>query len=240
MLKEERIDFILTRLKNNDFIKIKDIANQLDVSTMTIRRDLDELEKDNLILKVHGGARLVSTVNSVKTTTEKIQLEILKKEYIGKVLNSYITENSIIFLPAGTTIYYLSQNTNYSINLVAGEYIKTTNEFVGSYAESFFKNINIDLAFASTNGIFNDAATTSSNKKVELQREVFKHSRKKYLVADSTKFNKCDMYTSCTLSELDGVITDNEISNELKKYYSKFAKIITKERSEYNDNYSNI
>ena len=106
MLKEERIDFILTRLKNNDFIKIKDIANQLDVSTMTIRRDLDELEKDNLILKVHGGARLVSTVNSVKTTTEKIQLEILKKEYIGKVLNSYITENSIIFLPAGTTIYY--------------------------------------------------------------------------------------------------------------------------------------
>ena len=48
MLKEERIDFILTRLKNNDFIKIKDIANQLDVSTMTIRRDLDELEKDNL------------------------------------------------------------------------------------------------------------------------------------------------------------------------------------------------
>ena len=59
MLKEERIDFILTRLKSNDFIKIKDIANQLDVSTMTIRRDLDELEKDNLILKVHGGARLV-------------------------------------------------------------------------------------------------------------------------------------------------------------------------------------
>lgn len=49
-----------------------------------------------------------------------------------------------------------------------------------------------------------------------------------------------DMYTSCTLSELDGVITDNEISNELKKYYSKFANIITKERSEYNDNYSNI
>lgn len=262
MLKEERIDFILTRLKSNDFIKIKDIANQLDVSTMTIRRDLDELEKDNLILKVHGGARLVSTVNAVKTTTEKIQLEILKKEYIGKVLNSYITENSIIFLPAGTTIYYslpfidkhelviitnslitfnyLSQNTNYSINLVAGEYIKTTNEFVGSYAESFFKNINIDLAFASTNGIFNDAATTSSSKQVELQREVFKHSRKKYLVADSTKFNKCDMYTSCTLSELDGVITDNEISNELKKYYSKFAKIITTERSEYNDNYSNI
>ena len=48
------------------------------------------------------------------------------------------------------------------------------------------------------------------------------------------------MYTSCTLSELDGVITDNEISNELKKYYSKFANIITKERSEYNDNYSNI
>ena len=36
MLKEERIDFILTRLKNNDFIKIKDIANQLDVSTMTM------------------------------------------------------------------------------------------------------------------------------------------------------------------------------------------------------------
>ena len=155
-------------------------------------------------------------------------LPFIDKHELVIITNSLITFN------------YLSQNTNYSINLVAGEYIKTTNEFVGSYAESFFKNINIDLAFASTNGIFNDAATTSSNKKVELQREVFKHSRKKYLVADSTKFNKCDMYTSCTLSELDGVITDNEISNELKKYYSKFAKIITKERSEYNDNYSNI
>lgn len=253
MLKAERHRQILDLLKYQEFVKISELSQHIGVSEMTIRRDLEELELDGFLIKVHGGARKLKHIQQERSTNEKIELEIPKKEYIGKVLNSYIPDNCVIYLPAGTTIFYslpfiqknnltiitnsliafeyLTNQTEYTVHLIAGEYLKLTNEFVGQYAESFFRNINIDIAFASTNGVYNNFVTTSGIKQASLQRIVFEHSRLKYLVADSTKFNKSDMYTSCELKDLDGIITDNEISAEIYKFYSKKTKIITKERS---------
>lgn len=255
MLKAERHRFILERLQEESFLKIVDIAEEMNVSEMTIRRDFEELASENKLIKLHGGARKIDTLKKERSTNEKLHLELGKKEYIGNVLNSYIPENSIIFLAAGTTVYhalpyinkksltiitnnliafeYLTEHTEYTVNLVAGEYIKRTNEFVGEYAELFFKNVNIDIAFVTTNGIYNDNVTTASAKQVTLQDIVLAKSHLKYLVADSTKFNRSDMYTSCRVSSLNGIITDNEISEENYRHYSKYTTIINKAKKEY-------
>ena len=239
MLKAERHRQILDLLKYQEFVKISELSQHIDVSEMTIRRDLEELEQDGFLIKVHGGARKLKHIQQERSTNEKIELEIPKKEYIGKVLNSYIPDNCVIYLPAGTTIFYslpFIQKNNLTIitnSLIAFEYLTNQTEYTVHLiaGEYFFRNINIDIAFASTNGVYNNFVTTSGIKQASLQRIVFEHSRLKYLVADSTKFNKSDMYTSCELKDLDGIITDNEISAEIYKFYSKKTKIITKERS---------
>lgn len=103
-------------------------------------------------------------------------------------------------------------NTNYRVLLTGGEFSRTTEELYGETAEKSFENLNIDIAFAATNGIFKNYITTANLVKGSIQQVAFEHSRKKCIVADSSKFNRSDVYTFYSLSGVDYLITDNKLS----------------------------
>lgn len=250
MLREERFLFILNKLEQENFVKITEIATHLNISEMTIRRDIEALAKDNKLLKIHGGAKKIAILPTERSTQEKMNRHLESKKYIGKVLNSLIQDYSVIYLGAGTTIFhalpyitkkklkiitnsllafnYLVEETEYETFLASGRFIKRTSEFVGDYAEGFFDRLNIDISVVATNGIFNNNITTSTIEQGNIQQASFKNTKLKYVIADSSKLNTSDIYTFYKLSDMDGLITDNLITTQDYKYYSQYVKIYNK------------
>ncbi len=102
MLKINRKNKILQMLRQSDVLTYQELAEALNVSTMTVRRDVAELSKENAIIKEHGGVRRVTF--KVKTTDEKRLLFPEEKDYIAQLAADLIAPKSVIYLGAGTTI----------------------------------------------------------------------------------------------------------------------------------------
>lgn len=112
--------------------------------------------------------------------------------------------------------------------LTGGDYAPVTEEFIGEHAEKAFDTLNLDIAFAATNGIYNNNLTTSNLLQGSIQKAAFAHAKVKVAVADSTKFNVSDVYTLYHLSDLDYVITDDKIDSETFDYYSQYVPLLNK------------
>jgi DeoR family lactose phosphotransferase system repressor len=157
MLKKERQEKILDLLQMNDYLSIPEISSNLNVSDMTIRRDINELAEQSLLVKIYGGAQKLEKIEQELSTQEKIDTNVSEKKFIGKVMNSIISDNDTIYIGAGTTMLhalpeikkanlfvitnsllafnYLIYNTDYRVLLSGGEFSRTTEEFYGEIAE---------------------------------------------------------------------------------------------------------
>lgn len=251
MLKQERQERIIDLIQQHTYLSITDIASRLDVSEMTIRRDVTELAKQKKLIKLYGGAQKLDVLDKELTTGEKISTNVEQKKYIGKLMNHLIHDNSIIFVGAGTTIYhalseitrknlfvitnslisfnYLKDNTDYRILLTGGEFIPTTEEFIGEVAKRSFETLNIDYAFIATNGIFDNNITTAQYDEGEIQNAAIAKARVSCIVADSSKLGVSDVYTFQQMDQMNYLITDNLIKNEWVNHYSQFTKILKEE-----------
>lgn len=250
MLQAERFRVILSMLNTKETISVNEFAKALNCSTMTIRRDIKELDEQKKIVRLYGGAQKVNVQQRERTSQEKSTINIDEKKYIGTIMNQLIPDNSVIYIGAGTTAFYalpnirrkgltiitnslpsfvyLTKNTDYKLLLAGGSFNKTTEEFIGGVAERAFDGLNIDIAFAATNGIYNDNVTTSNPSEGSIQNTAFEHSKIKVIIADHTKFNTSDLFTFHKLSDVDFLITDSEIDDDLLNYYSQYVKILTK------------
>lgn len=248
MLKQERQEKLLDLLQQHTYLSIVEIASRLGVSEMTIRRDISELAEQRKLTKLYGGAQKLDILEKELSTGEKIYTNVEQKKYIGKIINNLIYDNAVIFVGAGTTIFYalaelklknlfvitnsliafnyLREHTNYRILLTGGEFSHTTEEFVGEVAVRSFDNLNIDFAFAATNGIFDNNVTTAHFDEGSVQNAAFAKAKETCIVADSSKFGVSDIYTFTRLDEHDYLITDNNISDELFEHYSNYIKIL--------------
>lgn len=220
------------------------IAKQLGVAAMTIRRDLKELSENGLLIRVYGGASLVTE----RTTTEKRELQKKPKLEIGHKIADLINPKMTIYLGAGTTIFaslnflpkddmvqYITNsdlafrylvNKDIDVVLTGGSYHKTTNEFIGPVAENSLRNYVFDIAFISTNGIWENNVTTSHLSEGNVQQSAISRSKKVYVVCDHTKFGKADRFSFLSLDDVDGIITDSEISSENLNHYKQFSNVI--------------
>ncbi|MDR2975996.1 MAG: DeoR/GlpR family DNA-binding transcription regulator [Streptococcaceae bacterium] len=248
MLKNERQKKILDLIQEHIYLTSASIAKTLQVSEMTIRRDITEMANENKLTKLHGGAQKLDMTHKELTTDEKFPSHAEQKKYIGKVINSLVEDNATIFVGAGTTIYYvltelrkenlfvitnsltafnyLIENTSYRIILIGGEFYPTTEQFIGDIATKALDTLNIDIAFASTNGILDNNITTSHLSEGAVQNAAFAHSKISCIVADSSKLNVSDVYTLCPLDQMDFLITDDEISDEMFAHYGQYTTIL--------------
>ncbi|WEV37241.1 DeoR/GlpR family DNA-binding transcription regulator [Lactobacillus sp. ESL0677] len=244
-LQEKRLTEINNILSKTGFMTTVDIAKNLQVSPMTIRRDLKRLEEQGQITRIYGGAQ--SNNQTESTTNEKIKKNIVEKKEIAKLLANKITNNSTIFLGAGTTLLMavpllIPKNLTFVTNslpafneinksdcrllLTGGELHRNTEEFLGEKAENIFNGLNLDYALCSTNGISENRVTTSTIPEGNIQNIAIAHSEKSFVVADHTKLDHSDIITFQKLDKFDCLVTDPEIENEKVKKYSKYIKMI--------------
>ena len=249
MLKRERLHKIIEMVNTQGIITVNEIINKLNVSDMTIRRDLDELDKAGKVVRIHGGAQSISySINQELSHSEKQTLQIEEKRKIVELASTYINDGDTIFLGQGTTIELLAhflinkririvtnnypafeilkQSDSVNIILTGGDFRKNTGALVGPITNANLKRINFTKSFISANGIHNESICTYNIEEGEAQEIALNNSRTKYLLLDNKKLNKDDFYVFYNLHDIDYLITDHSINKDVKIHYEQYVNII--------------
>ena len=252
MNKKRRLEKILDMLKIDGTITIKEIIDELDISDMTARRDLDTLEADGLLTRTHGGAQLLSSKKPLeKTHVEKKSLNTKEKIDIAKKACSLIKDGDTIFIGPGTTLeqlalelkgrkgykirvitnslpVFLILNDSETIDLLllGGEYREITGAFVGSMASTNLEAMRFAKAFVSANAVTHNSIATYSDKEGVIQQLALNNAVEKFLLVDSTKFDRYDFFNFYNLDQLDTIITDNQISPQHLEEFSQYTTIL--------------
>lgn len=249
MLKEERHFFIINELKNNNIIQVSDIKNKLDVTEMTIRRDLKELEEKGILKRIHGGATSVDLLSAKEFShNEKIKKNIKEKKQIAQKIAGIIEENETVFLGPGSTIELVSEyigdktckivtnslylfnrlnNKNYKdLILIGGSFRSNTGAFVGSLATNTVKKLRFKRAFIGVNGINDDKIFTYNEDEGEIQRIALDNSQLRYIVADHTKVGREDFFSFYNLDEVNSVISDSAIDDRSASDIKSFTNLL--------------
>lgn len=249
MLKRERLDHILQMVNEKGIVTTQEIINALCVSDMTVRRDLDELDKGGKLVRLRGGAQSMHyNIDKELSHTEKSTVHREEKQEIAKLAASMVKDQDSIFLGPGTTIELMASQINsrpariitnslpvfeilktrfqQELILTGGSFRSHTGCFVGTLTNSMLQRTNFTAAFISCNGIADGKVTTSSMEEGEAQNIALNNSHYRYLLADASKFNREDFYTYYHLYNIDALITDKNVSTDTLERYAHFTKIM--------------
>lgn len=212
MLAQERFERILEILRERQSVTVVELTEKLNTSESTIRRDLTELNRQGLLIKVHGGATAIKSVLSreeeVITKSKKHQEE---KRKIAKYAASLINKEDIVYLDAGTTtemmLDYLKEydvvyvtngitharklmNAGFKVHLIGGEIKAVTEALVGEEALEQLDKYNFTKGFFGTNGIdLKRGFTTPDQKEAAVKKKAMEQCQKRYILSDASKFN---------------------------------------------------
>lgn len=243
MLANQRRDKILELLKEDGSAKVIDLAKIFKVTEVTIRQDLEKLEKDNLVVREHGGAFLKSLEDQVRGFSLAHQENIDKKEKIAAKCLEYIESGDTIILDSGSTTteiakklkgfknltvitnalniaLLLGANPAIEVVMTGGEFKPPTLSLTGQKAADFFKGINVQKLFLATAGIsLKSGLTYPSISDIVVKKAMIEAANTTYLVADSTKIGKSAFASLGALSLINYIITDGGIEDRDKKLF---------------------
>ena len=226
---------ILDILQLQGSVSVAALAERLDVSEVTIRKDLTQLEEQKLLYRSHGRAVVISPyIGNLPQHANEGQA-VLEKRAIGKAAAAMVREHDTILLTAGTTILYtakeladvknitvisasvsassmLSQSKDIEVVQLGGQVREKSVSTVGSFTEHMLSFFSCDLLFMGADAIdLSFGVTTSSIAEASRDRKMMDAAKKTIVLADSSKFGKKGFSKICDCSQIDGIITDDKI-----------------------------
>jgi DeoR family transcriptional regulator, aga operon transcriptional repressor len=241
MIAEERKAHLLNKLRDDGYIQVADLAEKLDLSPVTIRRDLIMLEKEGLCVRKRGGA-----IRSTQGVTVEIPYDIKKnrniteKSRIAKAALGLVENGDTILMDAGSTIYSLAcllhsrerltvvthdlniavkLAANPNINLICTGGIARANVFTlqGSQVVDFIRNLRVDKSFIGADAIHADGTISNVNiEEVPIKQAMIKAANQVILLTDSSKFGITGFARVCDITDVDYIITDNNAPEEFR------------------------
>jgi DeoR/GlpR family transcriptional regulator of sugar metabolism len=243
MLPNQRREKILELLQEDGSAKVADLAGIFKVTEVTIRQDLDKLDKEGLIVKEHGGAYLRDVQTQVRSLSLSHQENLDKKFVIAKKCLEFIEDGDTIILDSGSTTTEIAKQLKGLKNLTVitnalnialllgaepgievivtgGEFKPPTLSLTGQKAADFFKGLNVQKLFLATAGIsLKSGLTYPSISDLVVKKAMIDASDITYLVADSTKIGKSALASLGALSLIDYIITDPDIEEKHKEVF---------------------
>ena len=244
--KNNRINYLLNRLSIDGFASIKELSKKLEVSEMTIRRDLRELSENKVVTLIPGGAvlkrnHLVETDEEkyLIQTAESLMLE--EKIKISRKAASLVGPNEVIIIDTGSTtenlpkfipenmpltvicyalniLFNVYENKNWKLVFPGGYFHNNTLMFESPEGIEIIKKIRANKAFISAAGVSEKLGVTCATVyEKETKKAVIESSDTKILLVDSSKFGKIKISHFADLTDFDIVITDSGISKECKE-----------------------
>ena len=239
MTKEERHELILETLIKNESVQVSALSTLLGVSSVTIRKDLTDLEKDNKLYRSHGKAILINPYINNRSVNEKEKLATEEKNNIGKAAAAMITKDDSIIIASGTTVHALARcirpihkltvisaslpvseilanNEAIEIIQLGGTLRHSSNSVVGKYAEGILSNFCCSKLFLGVDGIdLEFGITTTDVREADLNREMMHIAQKTIVLADSSKFRRRGFSKIANIEDIDIIITDAGIPNSI-------------------------
>ena len=211
MLKSERKQVILEELRKHKIVSLEKLVGLLDTSESTVRRDLDELESENKLRRVHGGAELPHSLQEEETIQEKSVKNLQEKKLIAQKAASLIKEKDVIFVDAGSTTAFLikelelkditvvTNSIHHAVQLVdkqiptviiGGGVKMTTDASIGGVALNQINQLHFDRAFIGMNGVDEGYFTTPDMEEGAVKRAILENAKQTYVLADSSKIGQ--------------------------------------------------
>ena len=243
MLPNQRRDKIIELLKEDGSAKVINLAKLFKVTEVTIRQDLERMEKDGLLIREHGGAYLKNIEDQVRSFSLTHRDNLDKKERIAAKCLEYIESGDSIILDSGSTTTEIAKKlkgfknlrvitnalniammlgTEPGIDLIVtgGEFKPPTLSLTGQKAADFFQGINVQKLFLATAGLSLKAGLTyPSISDIVVKKAMIDAAETTFLVADSTKIGKSSFASLGALSLINYVITDSDISERDKQVF---------------------
>lgn len=237
MQPEERQQRIGEYLQKVEFASLEELAEQVDASQSTVRRDLAVLENGGLVRRTHGGARIVTpgTDEFIFSTRDTHQLG--EKESIGRACAELIEPNQSVIMDAGTTVYHVARhleskrpqiitnslpiaNLYASTSLVevvvsGGVIYPRVGVLVGPVAVETLSRMHADVAVMSGGGITLEGVSNSHGLLIDVQRAMLQAARRVIFCLDHTKFGRKSMSFLCELNQLHTIVTDSKAPADL-------------------------
>ena len=228
---------ILSLIQEKQFVSVEDVVCSLYISPSTVRRKLSKLQDKGLIIRTRGGAKINDANNFSPSFSFRTHQNSLEKKKIAILATGLIKNGDVIFLDGSTSAFFIAEylsgfkdikvitNGIDTLSLLAkhgivaystgGVISKNNNSvLVGEHAISMVEKYHADVTF------FSSASVTKDGKIYDIFEEensvrlaMLKNSTKKVFLSDSTKFNKISPYYICTVSDIDYIVTDKDVSN---------------------------
>lgn len=245
MLGNQRRNKIMELLKEDGSAKVANLARIFKVTEVTIRQDLEKLEKGGLIVKEHGGAYLKNVEDQVRNFMLIHQENLDKKGLIAKKCLEYIESGDTIILDSGSTTTEIARRLKGLKNLTVitnalnialmlgaepgievivtgGEFKPPTLSLTGQKAADFFKGLNVQKLFLAAAGIsLKSGLTYPSISDLVVKKAMIDAADITYLAADSTKMGKNALASLGALSLIDFIITDPDIEEKHKTVFQE-------------------
>ena len=232
MLPAERKRTIVELVTERDGCSVAQLAEELDFSKATVRRDLRDLEDQGRIERTHGGAVPTPSVGTERSYDQREVEHLAAKQAIAERAKAEVREGQVVFLDAGTTTMEIARvlpDTGYvavtnmptvatelserdiDVKLTGGTLRARTRALVGPTASAFLDRANFDLLFLGTNGIDADAGLSTPNEEeAAVKTQMVERASRVVLVADSSKFEERSFVTFAELTDVDLLLTDAE------------------------------
>ncbi len=242
MLKEERQQTILTQVELHNRVLLTDIAERLDVSIDTVRRDVKELDQESKLRKVHGGAiSLGYTTNSARNNNI---YALSQKIIIAEKAASLLKNGAVIFIDGGTTCMEfariipldiqltcftlslpvameLNNKPNVEVIFVGGHISKEAQITVGASATNMLSEIKVDYSFIGTGYVDESYGLTDFDWDiVQVKKAVIKASKKAVLLCISEKLNSQHRYKICDINAIDTMVTELDWNDDQLRLFS--------------------
>lgn len=249
MLPKERRRWIEKQLVTQGKVDIEELSQQLNVSAMTIRRDLALLEREGKIVRTHGGAIHPKSLIQETPYSTKKEKNIEQKKAIARKAVELIPEGANVILDSGTTTIEVARlikdredltvitndikiaaelmESKLKVIVTGGELQNQVGTLYGWPTQELLKNIHADIFFLGIHAVDIASGVTSPTfEKSLIKKLMMQAAESTWLLADSSKFNQKAFSLVCQLSELEGIITDTGLSQEDQCKYSEHVNVI--------------
>ncbi|OYU64715.1 MAG: DeoR family transcriptional regulator [Bacteroidetes bacterium B1(2017)] len=234
---------ILEILETKDSAEVPELALELGISEITVRRDLNILAKENLLLRTHGGAVKIGLTKVA--FSQKTEINIEAKDEICKKAASLIQEGDVVFLDCGSTVFRICQyiknkklkvvtnslpvlnellGSGVHVNFAGGEIDRERQAAHGKIAIEHIARYKADIAFVGIDGIsIANGLSANSEKEAEMTLAMANNSKATYFLCDSSKFEKDKYLPFARIDFVKNIITDSKVKDEISNQYSNIG-----------------
>lgn len=221
----------MEKITEDSFVTLEGLVELLQTSESTVRRDLDELESERKLHRVHGGAELYHSLREELTNKQKSIKNVHHKSLVANKASTLINDGDVIFIDAGTTtellvdllyqenltvvtdsIHHAAKlvDKNFKTIIIGGFVKNSTDASIGRVAVEQISQLNFDKAFIGMNGVDEEFLTTPDIEEAAIKRTIIENAQKSYVLLDATKLGQVSFVKVARIEDVSLITTKSE------------------------------